>query len=130
LSSGDERTWSCTKVEADVSELLEEPLSLEAKLVDEPATLTPQRKRRRRRILRPERVVRSHLMHRRSQPVGRVEKLRRELLGAIGPDFSGDVVLHCAHGSVLKYEVHQVLRPDGGPVAVEPEAPSAGASHD
>lgn len=54
-----------------------------------------------------------------SHASGRVQEFWKELVHAVGPNFSGNLVLHCAHGTVMKYEVHQVLRPRGGPVAVE-----------
>ena len=53
------------------------------------------------------------------QASGRVQEFWKELVHAVGPNFSGNLVLHCAHGTVMKYEVHQVLRPKGGPVVVE-----------
>ena len=58
-------------------------------------------------------------VHDQSQVSGRVQEFWKELIHAVGPNFSGNLVLHCAHGTVMKYEVHQVLRPRGGPVVVE-----------
>jgi hypothetical protein len=47
-----------------------------------------------------------------------------ELVEAVGHDFNGSVVLHCAGGAVQKYEVHIVGRPRGGAVVVQRSRPA------
>jgi hypothetical protein len=46
----------------------------------------------------------------------RLETFWTELAALVGSDFSGNVVLHCAKGMIVKYEVHEVRRPRGGSV--------------
>ena len=46
----------------------------------------------------------------------RLETFWAELASLVGANFSGNVVLHCANGTIVKYEVHQVRRPRGGSV--------------
>ena len=46
----------------------------------------------------------------------RLETFWTELASLVGTNFSGNVVLHCAKGTIVKYEVHQVRRPRGGSV--------------
>ena len=49
----------------------------------------------------------------------RLETFWAELATLVGPSFSGNVVLHCTKGVIVKYEVNQVRRPRGGSVDLD-----------
>ena len=49
----------------------------------------------------------------RGRPADSLESFWQQLLQVVGPSFSGSIMLHCALGNIMKYEIHQVHRPRG-----------------